>query len=82
VGPARLAMAYPDLMVAVEYDGREHLDADRALRDLHRATYLGGCGWRVLRFRAAVVLGRPWRIGEAVGDRLRAAARGRGDSTR
>jgi very-short-patch-repair endonuclease len=55
-GPYRLDMAYPELMVAVEYDGRDHVDPDRALRDLHRATYLGRCGWIVLRFRAAVVL--------------------------
>ena len=78
VGPYRLDMAYPDLMVAVEYDGREHLDAERALRDLHRATYLGRCGWLVLRFRAADVLGRPWWIGATVRDRLRVGARERG----
>jgi very-short-patch-repair endonuclease len=75
VGPYRLDMAYPELMVAVEYDGREHLDPDRALRDLHRATYLGRRGWTVLRFRAAVVLGRPWRIAADVRDALRRAAR-------
>ncbi|OZM84074.1 hypothetical protein CFP66_06605 [Pseudonocardia sp. MH-G8] len=74
VGPYRLDMAYPELMVAVEYDGREHLDPDRALRDLHRATYLGRLGWIVLRFRAAVVLGRPWWIGATVRDRLRTVA--------
>jgi very-short-patch-repair endonuclease len=77
VGPFRLDMAYPELMVAVEYDGRDHLDPDRALRDLHRATYLGRCGWVVLRFRAAVVLGRPWWIASTVRDRLRIAAQER-----
>jgi very-short-patch-repair endonuclease len=78
VGPYRLDMAYPELMVAVEYDGREHLDADRALRDLHRATYLGRCGWVVLRFRARVVLGRPRWLAVVVRDRLRVAAQERG----
>jgi very-short-patch-repair endonuclease len=77
-GPYRLDMAYPELMVAVEYDGRHHLDADQALRDLHRATYLGRCGWIVLRFRAAVVLGSPWLIGSTVSDALLRAAQERG----
>jgi very-short-patch-repair endonuclease len=77
-GPYRLDMAYPDLMVAVEYDGRHHLDADQALYDLHRATYLGRCGWIVLRFRAAAVLGRPWWIASMVRDALRLAAQERG----
>jgi very-short-patch-repair endonuclease len=78
VGPYRLDMAYPELMVAVEYDGRDHLDPDRALRDLQRATYLGRSGWVVLRFRAAVVLGRPWWIASTVRDTLHRAARERG----
>ncbi len=80
-GPYRLDMAYPDLMVAVEYDGRHHLDADQALRDLDRATYLGRRGWIVLRFRAAVVLGRPWWIASTVRDTLLRAAQERGRRT-
>jgi very-short-patch-repair endonuclease len=78
VGPYRLDMAYPELMVAVEYDGRDHLDPDRALRDLHRATYLGRLGWIVLRFRASVVLGQPRWLAATVGDTLRRAAQERG----
>jgi very-short-patch-repair endonuclease len=78
VGPYRLDLAYPDVMVAVEYDGRHHLDADQALADLHRATYLGRCGWVVLRFRAAVVLGRPRWLAATVRDTLRRAAQERG----
>ncbi|OLS96292.1 hypothetical protein BJF90_10995 [Pseudonocardia sp. CNS-004] len=78
VGPYLLDMAYPDLMVAVEYDGRHHLDADQALYDLHRATYLGRCGWVVLRFRAAVVLGRPRWLAVEVRATLRRAAQERG----
>jgi very-short-patch-repair endonuclease len=78
VGPYRLDMAYPELMVAVEYDGRDHLDPDRALRDLHRATYLGRLGWIVLRFRAAVVLGQPRWLAATVRDTLRRVAQKRG----
>jgi hypothetical protein len=58
VGPYRLDLAYPDLMVAVEYDGRHHLDADQALYDLHRATYLGGCGRPMIHPRSADSPGR------------------------
>ena len=32
VGPYRLDMAYPELLLGVEYDGREHLDQRRAVR--------------------------------------------------
>ena len=43
-------------MLAIEYDGREHLRTERALRDLDRQAYLTAAGWtKVLRFRAAEV---------------------------
>ncbi len=32
VGPYRLDMAYPELLLGVEYDGREHLDQRRVIR--------------------------------------------------
>lgn len=67
VGPYRLDMAYPELMLGVEHDGREHLDQRRALRDLDRQAYLTAAGWRrVLRFPKHVVLHDPARIPEAV----------------
>jgi very-short-patch-repair endonuclease len=54
VGPYRLDLAYPAIQLAIEYDGREHLTQERALRDLDRQAYLSAAGWgRVLRFRAA-----------------------------
>ncbi len=60
VGPYWLDMAYPELMLAVEHDGREHLDQRRALRDLDRQAYLTAAGWRrVLRFPKGVVLHEP-----------------------
>jgi hypothetical protein len=42
VGPYFLDMAYPELMLGIEYDGRDHLNPDRALRDLTRAGYFAG----------------------------------------
>ena len=60
VGPYFLDMAYPELMLGVEYDGREHLTPDRALRDLAREGHLGRRGWDVLRFPARDVYRPGW----------------------
>jgi very-short-patch-repair endonuclease len=62
VGPYHLDLAYPELKIAIEYDGREHLKPARALRDLRRQAYLTAEGWTVLRFPASVVLYEPWKI--------------------
>jgi very-short-patch-repair endonuclease len=62
VGPYFLDMAYPELKIAVEYDGREHLKPSRARRDLRRQAYLTAAGWTVVRFAASVVLHEPWKI--------------------
>lgn len=66
VGPFALDLSYPDRLLAVEYDGREHRTAERALRDLRREAYLTRLGWAVLRFRARDVLGRPWWVADQV----------------
>jgi very-short-patch-repair endonuclease len=66
VGAYDLDMAYPDVLLAVEYDGREHLTPDRARRDLRRQAYLSAAGWTVLRFGAADVLHRPWVVAAVV----------------
>lgn len=62
VGPYRLDMAYPELRLGIEYDGREHLDQARALRDLDRQAYFTARGWRIVRFPKHVVLHEPARI--------------------
>jgi very-short-patch-repair endonuclease len=68
-------MAYPDLMLAVEYDGREHLTQHRAMRDLDRQAYLTAAGWqRVLRFPKEVVLHEPELIRSTVRHELKIAA--------
>jgi very-short-patch-repair endonuclease len=70
VGPYRLDLAYPDLLLAVECDGREHLTPQRALRDLDRQAYLTAAGWRILRFPKKVVLHEPalipWTVRRAM----------------
>jgi hypothetical protein len=40
VGAYDLDMAHPGVLLAVEYDGREHLTPERARRDLRRQAYL------------------------------------------
>lgn len=66
VGPYALDLAYPAARLAVEYDGREHRDPDRALHDLRRQAFLTAAGWEVLRFPARDVLGRPWWVAQLV----------------
>ncbi len=79
VGPYLLDMAYPAWRVAVEYDGREHLTQERAMRDLDRQAYLTTAGWRkVFRFRAGTVLGNPGEIPATVRRYIAAEARRQG----
>lgn len=75
VGPYWLDLAYPDLMLAVEYDGREHLIQHRAMRDLDRQAHLTAAGWhRILRFPKEVVLHEPELIPLTVRRELMIAA--------
>lgn len=59
VGPYLLDLAYPEVLLALEYDGRHHLTPERALRDLRRQAYLSARGWEVLRFPAKEVFRPP-----------------------
>jgi very-short-patch-repair endonuclease len=78
VGPYELDLAYPAVRIAVEYNGRDHLDPDRALRDLEREAYLTAAGWTVLRFGAYLVTRRPDLVAARVRARLVAAAHAAG----
>jgi very-short-patch-repair endonuclease len=77
VGPYVLDMAYPGIRLGIEYDGREHLAPERAMRDLRRAAYLAAAGWEVLRFPAAEVMRRPSSVAATVREKLILAARAR-----
>jgi very-short-patch-repair endonuclease len=57
-----LDLAYPDVLLAIEYDGEDHRRQERARRDLLREAALTSAGWKILRFDADVVLFRPERI--------------------
>jgi very-short-patch-repair endonuclease len=78
VGPYELDLSYPAVRIAIEYNGRDHLDPDRALRDLRREAYLTSAGWIVLRFEAYLVLRRPDVVAGRVRARLATAARAAG----
>ena len=60
-----LDLAYPEVLLAIEYDGAEHRTQRRAggeRRDLMREAALTALGWHILRFDADVVLYRPDRL--------------------
>lgn len=66
VGPYALDLAYPGILLAVEYDGREHLTPERARHDLRRQAALTAAGWTVLRFSAWEVMNRPGWVARQV----------------
>ncbi|MGH3569935.1 MAG: DUF559 domain-containing protein [Pseudonocardia sp.] len=70
VGAYRLDMAYPDIRLAIEYDGAEHRKQRKAMRDLDRQAHLTAAGWTILRFTAWEVLRRPWRVAARVRQQL------------
>ncbi|MET0189931.1 MAG: DUF559 domain-containing protein [Pseudonocardia sediminis] len=67
VGLYFLDLCYPDLLLAIEYNGGHHRTADQALHDLDREAYVVRHGWHVVRLPARDVLGRP----DVVADRVR-----------
>lgn len=68
-----LDLAYPELRIAVEYDGIEHRSQQRARRDLLREALLTRAGWTILRFDAGTVLGHPRTVAARVAEHLRRA---------
>lgn len=71
----RLDLSYPELRLAFEFDGAHHRTADRARHDLDRQQRLAAAGWRIVRFPAATVLGRPDVVAAVVARERRAALR-------
>ncbi|MBA3278654.1 MAG: DUF559 domain-containing protein [Geodermatophilaceae bacterium] len=56
---ARVDLAYPLHMIAIEYDGAVHRNSDVFIQDLRRQNRLVAAGWTVLRFSGSDVLARP-----------------------
>lgn len=67
VGPYRLDLAYPGVLLAIEYDGEHHRTPEQARYDLERQAYLDTRGWTVVRPAAREVLATP----DALADRIR-----------
>lgn len=58
----RLDLSYPDLRLAVEYDGRQHAESDRQWSwDVRRREHLDGLGWRLLVIRSGDMYRTPWQ---------------------
>lgn len=67
---ARLDMAYPELKLAMEYDGRGHLQAWQQASDARRLNALDAAGWSVLRFTATDVPRTPDTMAAQVRDAI------------
>lgn len=78
VGPYALDLACPRIRLGIEHDGKDHLTAERARRDLRRQAYLTSQSWTVLRFSAGDVLYRPRRVAAEVRGSVIEAARNLG----
>lgn len=70
----RLDLPYPELLLALEYDGRQHAeDSQQWGWDLARREWLDGRGWRLLVVRAEDIYVSPWetvrRARQALADR-------------
>lgn len=59
---ARIDLAYPEMQIAVEFDGAVHREADVFARDLRRQNRLVAAGWTVLRFSGSDVLAHPEHV--------------------
>jgi hypothetical protein len=70
---AEVDLAYPELRIAIELDGRVHLDEARRELDLPRQNDLILCGWIVLRFTWQRFRDRPESIVAEVRDARRRA---------
>ena len=61
VGRFFLDLAWPDLRLAAEYDGRQHAEDDEQWgHDLGRREWLDGEEWRLVVLRATDVYDAPW----------------------
>jgi len=71
----RFDLCYPNLHLAIEYDGRQHAEDDKQWdHDLDRREDLDGNGWRLIIIRSKGIYVEP----ERTLDRIAAAMRARG----
>lgn len=68
---AYVDLAYPDRRIAIEYEGEDHFERERAKRDTRRGTRLVDLGWAVFRYLASDVYSSPERTVGEVREALR-----------
>jgi hypothetical protein len=73
---ARSDLAYPDAMIAIEYEGDHHRERAAFQRDVARYNALRAAGWLVLRYTASDVLRNPDRLVGQVADAMRERGHG------
>ena len=66
-------LAYPELRIAIEYEGGGHREAGRWERDIERRELFEDAGWRVIRVTRHALFDEP----EALIARIRRARRAR-----
>jgi len=63
----RFDLCYPDLMLIIEYDGRQHAEDDRQWgRDIERREELDADGWRLIVVRSTGIYAEPGRTLERI----------------
>jgi hypothetical protein len=68
----RVDLAYPELRIAIEYEGDHHRQRGQFQRDIARLNRLQEAGWMILRFTADDVLRHPDRLVRQVATAVRA----------
>jgi hypothetical protein len=68
----RVDLAWPELRLAIEYEGDHHRERHQFRRDVARLNALRAAGWAVLRFTADDVLRHPHRLIREVEAAMRA----------
>ncbi len=71
----RVDLSFPDLLLAIEYDGRQHAESTTQwAKDITRREDLDGEHWRLIVLRSTDVFVTPWRSAQRVAAAM--AARG------
>ena len=69
----RFDLCYPELLLVIEYDGRQHADNDGQWdHDLDRREELDDDGWRLIVIRSKGIYAEPHRTLERIADAMRA----------
>jgi very-short-patch-repair endonuclease len=61
-----LDLAYPEHRIGIEYEGADHANPDRVLRDVSRYTRLVADSWRIYRFTKFEIYREQGRIAATI----------------